>query len=295
MSIRQGMKGRLRATTVMTRLRIFETFLSPGFYIVVSLALVLAHILIYYFTRGIDSSGFNFSLNPVYDIIGRSLEGAFGKTILEKIFADGPFFFAFCISFLPVLIFLSINSVFRLGLEKKVGALELLIYGPVDVTTCFFAFFLKDMFFSFIHFGVLSLFFFITAAVNNLWIGSTILFSLIPLIFLSAAIYAYGVFISTLTDNSASAVALFAGIMLFFLIIMMGSFAMVSGYMRSLSTVFAWIVKWFSPIFYWSLVIEALEIQNWLMYIINSIALLALCTLLIMVSHFILKARGVLS
>jgi len=295
MILRPGIKERLHATSVLTRLRIIETFLSPGLYIVMSLGLVLGHILIYYFVRGIDSSGFDFSLNSVYDFIGRSLEGAFGRTILEKIFADGPFFFAFYISFLPALIFLSINSVFHLGLEKKVGALELLIYGPVDTTACFLAFFLKDIFFSLINLGVLFLFYTITAALNNLWLGPAVLFALIPLIFLSAAVYAYGIFTSTLTDNSASAIALFAGIMIFFLIVMMGSFAIVSGYIRSLSTVFAWIVKWFSPVFYWGLVIEALEVQNWPMYIVNSIALLVLCAILMMGSHFILRARGVQS
>jgi hypothetical protein len=88
-------------------------------------------------------------------------------------------------------------------------------------------------------------------------------------------------------------VALYLGLMVFFVIVLMGSFTIVSGYVRNLSTVFAWVVKWISPLFYWNLAMQSVEVQGWLLYAVSLIVLLVLGALVLAVSHFILKARGV--
>jgi hypothetical protein len=287
------MNERINATSVLARRRIYETFISPGFYIAMTLGLVLAYFLVAGFVRAIDSSGLAFGLNPVYELIGRSLEGAFGRTLVEKLFAEGPFVFALYIGFLPMLLYLAVSSVFRFGLEKKIGALELLAYGPADGTAGFLATYLKDLLMTVIYLVVLLAFFAITAVLNNLLLGPTFFFTLVILLFFSVAVYAYGVFASTLTDNSASAVALYLGLMVFFVIVLMGSFTIVSGYVRNLSTVFAWVVRWISPLFYWNLAMQSVEVQGWLLYAVSLIVLLVLGALVLAVSHFILKARGV--
>jgi len=287
------MNERMNATSVLARRRIRETFISPGFYIAMTAGLVLAQLLVAGFVRAIDSSGLAFGLNPLYDLIGRSLEGAFGRTLVEKLFAEGPFVFALYIGFLPMLLYLAVSSVFRFGLEKKIGALELLAYGPADGTAAFLAAFLKDLLMTVIYLAVLLLFFAVAAALNNLLLGPTFFFALVILMFLAVAVHAYGVFASTLTDNSASAVALFLALMVFFLIVLMGSFTIVSGYVRNLSTVFAWVVKWISPLFYWNLAVQAVEIRGWLMYAVSLLVLLVLAGAVLTASHFILKSRGV--
>jgi hypothetical protein len=106
------------------------------------------------------------------------------------------------------------------------------------------------------------------------------------------AIYAYGIFASSLTDNSASAIAVFLGLILFFVIIMMGSFTVVSGYVRNLTSVFAWIIKWISPLFYWDLALRVVEVGNWGMYFVGIALLLVLSAVVLLVSHFTIKARG---
>jgi hypothetical protein len=289
------MNQRVHATTVLARRRILETLISPGFYVAQTIGLVLAYFLVAGFVRAIDSSGFDYQLYPAYELIGSSLVGAFGATFVEKLFSEGPFLFTLYIAFLPVLLYLAVSSVFRFGLEKKVGALELLTYGPADSTAYFLAALIKDILMTAIYLVVLLVFLLVAGVLNNLILGPSFYYSLIILFFLSIAIYAYGIFASSLTDNSASAIAVFLGLILFFIIIMMGSFTIVSGYVRNLASVFAWIVKWISPLFYWDLALRVVEVGNWGMYFIGILLLLVLSTAILLISHLTMKARGVRS
>ena len=278
---------------MLARSRVYETVISPGFYIAQAIGLVLAYLLVSGFVQAVDSSGLNFSLNPVYDLINRSLQGAFGATMVDKLFAEGPFLLILYVASLPVLAYLAVSSVFRFGLEKRVGALELLAYGPSDGTSYFMAFLVKDLLLTALYLVVLLVFLWITAALNNLILGPTFFFTLVVLFFLAMAIDAYGIFVSTLTDNSASAVALFLGVNLLFLVLLMGSFTIFSGYVRSLSSVFAWVVKWFSPLFWWNLGLQSVEVGGWALYFSSLAILMGLSAVLLVASHFILKARGV--
>jgi len=289
------MSQRTHATNVLAKRRILETLISPGFYVAQTIGLVLAYLLVIGFIRAIDSSGFNYALNPAYELIGRSLVGAFGETFVEKLFSEGPFLFTLYVAFLPVLLYLAVSSVFRFGLEKKVGALELLTYGPADGTSYFLAALVKDILMTAIYLVVLFVFLLIAGLLNNLILGPSFYYSLIILFFLSAAIYAYGIFASTLTDNSASAIAVFLGLILFFIIIMMGSFTVVSGYVRNLASVFAWIVKWISPLFYWDLALRVIAVGNWGVYFLGIGLLLVLTAVILFISHLTIKARGVRS
>jgi len=287
------MNQRLNATLVLSKRRILETLIAPGYYVALALALVVAYFLITGFTHSVDSGGFDFRLYPVYELIGRSLVGAFGLTFVEKLFAEGPFVFTLYVAFLPVFLYLAVSSVFRFGLEKKVGALELITYGPADGSSYFLASLAKDVLLTALSLAVLLAFLLTAAAVNNLILGPAFYVNLAMLFLLAAAVYAYGVLSSTLTDNSASAIALFLGLMLFFLVVLMGSFTIISGYVRNLASVFAWAVKWISPLFYWDLGLGAAEVGSWGLYSLSLAALAALCTAVLFLSHLILRARGV--
>lgn len=289
------MNDRAHAAAVLAKMRIQETLISPGFYVAQTIGLVLAYFLVSGFVRAIDSSGFDYQLYPAYELIVRSLVGAFGGTFVDKLFAEGPFLFTLYVAFLPVLLYLSVSSVFRFGLEKKVGAIELLNYGPVDGTSYFLASLIKDILMTLIYLAVLLLFLLIAAALNNLILVPTFYYSLIMIFFFSIAISAYGIFASSLTDNSASAIAVFLGLILFFIIVMMGSFTIVSGYVRNLASVFAWVVKWISPVFYWTLGLGYVETGNWGLYLVSISLLLVLSGVILFISHLIIKARGVRS
>ena len=287
------MSPRLRATAVIARRRILETVISPGWYVALTIGLLLAYLLVAGFVRAVDSSGFDFTRDPAYDLIGRSLAGAFGTTFVSKLFAEGPFLFTLYVGFLPVLLYLAVSSVFRFGLEKKVGALELLTYGPADATAYFLAALVKDLLLTLISLVVLLLFLLVAAGLNNLVLGPAFFSSLVILFFLCASIYGYGILAASLTDNSASAIALFLGLVLVFSIVMIGSFTVVSGYVRNLASVFAWVIQWISPLFYWNLALRFAEVGNWGLYALGALLLLALAAAVLALSHLTMKVRGV--
>ena len=287
------MSPRLRATAVIARRRILETVISPGWYVALTIGLLLAYLLVAGFVRAIDSSGFAFTLDPAYDLIGRSLAGAFGTTFVSKLFAEGPFLFTLYVGFLPVLLYLAVSSVFRFGLEKKVGALELLTYGPADATAYFLAALVKDLLLTLLSLAVLLLFLLVAAGINNLVLGPAFFASLVILFFLCIAIYGYGILAASLTDNSASAIALFLGLVLVFSIVMVGSFTVVSGYVRNLASVFAWVIQWVSPLFYWNLALRFAEVGNWGLYALGALLLLVLAAAVLALSHLTMKVRGV--
>jgi hypothetical protein len=287
------MNYRLHATRVIARRRIQELAISPGFYVAATLGLLLAYFLVAGFVRAVDSSGFDFRLHPVYDLLGRSLEGAFGGVVVKKLFAEGPFQLVLYVAFLPVLLFLAASSVYRFGLERKVGAVELLAYGPADGTSYFLAFLIKDLLATLLYLAALTGFLAAAAALHNLVLGPTFFYCLALLPFVSVAVYAWGIFASTLTDNSASALAVFLALLVFFLLVFLGSFTIASGYVASLSTVLAWVVRWVSPLYYWDQALRCAEVAAWPLFALDLALLLAAGAAVLTASHFILKARGV--
>ena len=287
------MSERLHAVRVIGRLKVRETLIGPGYYITLTLGLLLGYFLVRGFTASVDSSGFNYHLHPVYDLIGRSLEGVFGATFVEQLFAEGPFLFALSVCFVPVFIYLAVSSVFRFGLEKKVGALELLAYGPADGAAYFLASFVKDLLLSLLSLAIIACFLLAAALMNNLLLGPMFAYSLVLILFFSLSIYAYGILASSLTENSGSAIALFTGIILFFLIILLGSFTIVSDYVQTLSRVFAWVVQWLSPFFYSNLGLQAVQAGETGKIVLSLIMLLTVSGALLFLSHITLKVKGV--
>jgi hypothetical protein len=287
------MSERLHASRVIASRRLLEAVITPGFYIALMIGLLAGYYLVVGFAGAIDSSGFNFQLHPIYDLIARSLSGAFGATFVEKLFAEGPFLFALYVAFLPILLYLAVSSVFRFGLEKNVGAVELLTYGPADGTSYFLAFFLKDVLLTLLSVVVLLAFFAVAAAMNNLVLGPMFLVSLVLIFFAAMAVFAYGILASVLTDSAASSIALFIGFLVLFLLVQMGSFTIVSRYVRSFSGLLSWIINWLSPLFYWNLGLAAAEMGGSGGFLLSLLALLALTGVVLYASHLAMRIRGV--
>ena len=287
------MSLRLHAAAVIVRRRLLESALGPGYYAVLTGGLVLAWLLVAGFVRAVDSSGFDYTLYPAYNLIGSALAGAFGATFTAKLFAEGPFLFTLYAAFLPVLLYLAVSSVFRFGLEKKVGAVELLTYGPADAAAYLLAALVKDLLLTLVSLAALLLFLLAAAGLNNLVLGPAFFASLIILFFVAAAVYGYGILAASLTDNSASAVALFLGVILLFGGVMAGSFTVVQGYARDLAGVAARAIQWLSPLFYWTLALRAAEVGDWGTYVGAALLLALLAAALLWAGHLIMKLRGV--
>ena len=152
---------------------------------------------------------------------------------------------------------------------------------------------IKDVLFTLLYIFVLFLFLGLAALINNLVMGPMFFYSLPLIFFISLAIYAFGILASTLSDSAATAVAFLAGVLLFFLIILFGSFTIVSAYVRNVANVFAWIVKWLSPFFYWNIGLRAAETGNVPMFILSLLLLILLTVVILLLSNLITKRRGV--
>jgi hypothetical protein len=288
------MRTRINAAVIIAKRELFEGFISPGFYIAITIGLFVGFLLISGFVTSVGSSGLDYNaLNPFYNIIFKSLKGAFGDTFVNKLFSEGPFLFAIIIAFLPVLLFLSISSVFKFGFEKNIGIIELLSYGPADGTSYLCASLAKNCIVTGFSLLILFLFFSLAALINNLVPGSTFYFALPLLFFFSTAVYGYVVFVSVITNNAASSVAAFITILIVYVLLQIGSFALVGGYVRNLSGVVAWIIQWFSPVFYWHFGLDSVDYGNILGFFLSLLFLLMLACILLAASHFILKKRGV--
>lgn len=287
------MNERWHATITLAKRRIFETFISPGFYVAVTAGLLLGYFLVSGFVSAVDSSGLNYFLNPVYELIARSLSGVFGSTYVLKLFAEGPFLFALHVAYIPYLLYLAVSAVYRFGFEKNVGAMELVMYGPADGTSCFMAFLLRNIVFTVVYSAALLLFFWITALVSNMVLGPQFFYALVMMFFLALAVYAYGALTSVVSANSSVGTALFAGILIFLILIQMGSFTIVSGYVKSLTSVIASLIKWVSPLFYWNTGLSSIDYGFSGGYVLNMLYLVVLSAVLLIVSHFIVKTKGV--
>ena len=88
------MNRRFHAAVVIARRQAFETLLAPGLYVTLALGLLLGFFLVTGFAASVDTAGFNPTLHPLYDTLGRFLTGSFGLAFVQKLFAEGPFLLA---------------------------------------------------------------------------------------------------------------------------------------------------------------------------------------------------------
>ncbi|MBN1698610.1 MAG: hypothetical protein JW881_13935 [Spirochaetales bacterium] len=288
------MRSRIKAAYIMGKRELFEVCITPGVYIALTLGLVTGFLLVAGFIHSIGSSGLDYNnLNPAYDMIFKSLSGAFGGTFVDKLFSEGPFFFALVLSFLPVLVYLSVSSVFKFGFEKNTGVIELISYGPADGTSYFLASFAKNCIVTGLSLAALFLFYSLASLIGNLVLGPTFVFALFLLFFFSCACYGYVVFVSVVAHNAASAVAAFIAIFTAFVLLHLMSLAMVAGYVKSFSGIIAWALRWFSPVFYWSFGLDSVDYGNIGGFFLSVLLLLVLSGALLGASHTVLGKKGV--
>jgi ABC-type multidrug transport system permease subunit len=217
----------------------------------------------------------------------------FGNTFVAKLFAEGPFLLALLVSFLPVFLFLAISSVFRFGQEKNAGAVELLTYGPADGTAYLLASFIKDVAFAAASLLLITLFLWLAAAIGNLVLGPLFLLLLPVLLCASLAVFSYGVLCSILASNASSALAAFLGTLLLFLVVLAGSFSIASASVRTVSSVAAAIIQWFSPLFYTSMCVRAAQGGAAGSFLGGIGLMLVLSAALLGLSHLAVRRRGV--
>jgi len=287
------MYQRLLALKIITKRNLTETLMRPGFYIAFTISLIICFSLTQGFLGSIGSSGFTPAAHPFYSLVTRFISGAFGAALCTKIFSAGPFLFIIFITFLPFVIYLAISSLYQFINEKNTGALELIVYGPVDATCCLLAAMARNILLTLAYAATLLSFCLVCALTGNLVLGAPFFFSLGILIFSAFAFYGYSALFAVLAENAASAIALFLLLCIGFLLLQAGSLAITTGYLKSLAGIFSNLLQWVSPLFYWNHALDAAEYGNLQVYLSDMLWLVILTTIQLVICHLVLKAKGV--
>jgi ABC-type transport system involved in multi-copper enzyme maturation permease subunit len=287
------MRERLHAMKVVARTQLTESLLSPGVYVALAIGMGIGWLLCAGFVRSVDSSGFDPRLNGFWDFATRAISGAFGPVFVERMFSDGPFLAILIISVAPVVLFLAIGSVFRFGMEKATGAVELIVYGPADGTAYFLGSVIKDAALSLGALAVLTLYFLLLAWVQNLVIGP-FFFAFLPVIFLlSLSLSAFGILCSTIVSHAAAALALFIALGLLFCAVMAGSLGSSVSAVRQAAQVASAVIQWVSPLYYAAMSARGFGGGSALGYSSGLLLMLILSAVVLLASHFIIRRRGV--
>jgi len=260
----------------LLKMKIKETAYNPGFYITVTIALVLSHFLIEGFVLCVESSGFNYAATPLYGFIGRTLNGIFGPAFTDRVFAAGPFLFSSAVSFALCFLFLSIISIFRFCFEKSTGVIEFVCCGPVDIRRYGTAVFFRDCLFLGISSGGIIIYNLTSAAAANLVFGpGDLVFSLI-LMAAGIVFFLYGNLLSMLASTAASALLSYLGVFALFLMVLTAGYADAAGYMGNLFQNVSRFLQWFSPLFYMQSAVKAFFFLRPLNLVLSFLALSAL-------------------
>ncbi|MGA2977779.1 MAG: hypothetical protein ABSF77_20960 [Spirochaetia bacterium] len=287
------MRDRMHAAGVVARTQLKESLLSPGLYVSLSAGLFIGWLLCADFARAVDSSGFDPRLSGFWSFATRALSGAFGPVFVEKLLTEGPFLAVLAASFAPFFFVLAIGSVFRFGLEKNAGAIELIVYGPADGTSYFIGSFLKDAALSAFALALLTLYFLVLAAVQNLAVGPMFLAALPVLFILALAIFSFGILCSVAAGNAAAALALFLGIGTLFTAMTVGSLSSAGSSVRAAAVTVSAGLQWFSPLYYASLCARAYGGGSAPAYAAGLALLAALTAAVLLGCHLLIRKKGV--
>ncbi len=241
---------RFRAVRVLAGRRLMEHLLAPATWVLAAFGLVLAFLIVQGFVRSVDSSGFDFSLHPLYEIIYGIIGSAFGVTYVRQLFGDGPFAFASLVAFAPVLLYYCLTSIQRFGHERRSGVVDLVAAGPADVPAYLFSFGAADTVAVAAHLALTGLFLAVSGIVWNLAVGLTLVAYLLGLLFFAASLLGLALLLVSLLRQPASAVALFLVVAAALASAEVVSFAMVGGGPGSGAVVASWVLRWLSPFYY---------------------------------------------
>ncbi len=283
----------LHITGILAKLNIKEAFLSPGYAIAATISTLVGYLVIIGFVGAIDSQGFNPMISPLFGNLVSALSGLFGTVMVARLFSQGPLLVALYAASIPMIAYCISSSLVKYNLEKDVGAIELIMFGPTGHMSYSTALLIKDFFCIALYLVFLTGFFLITATLNNLLLGPAFGWSLLMLLFLSLAIGSYARLCSALADSGAGALFLFYGLLLFFAFIYLGSFTVVSEYLRTFSEIISLIVQWVSPFYFSSMVMNGVEISSTLQVASGLFFIVVLSAVLLLITIRLEKHKGV--
>ena len=303
------MRQRRRAVFAILRFKLREAALTPGYYLVLAVAMAAVYLLVRFFVAGVDGGGFVcggvslaedndawstcYRRTPVYAILGRGITAAFGATFAASLFADGPFQIGLLVALIPCYAFAALMSVLGQGLEKRVGVIELVSYGPADGASFLIATLLRDVIVSAVTLVAISMFCVIAASAFNMGLGVRFVPIALACVLVATAFFGYGLLANALADGPAAATALLLLVTFLFTALFVASYALVAGYVATLSAVLATALQWISPLYYLGLAYTAISAGDTTGYLLSLGGLVALTAASLVCGSIVVRYRGV--
>ena len=289
---RQNTFLRLHAMRVLTRRRLIEQLMTPATWLLATFGLILVFLLVQAFVKSVDSSGFDFSLNPLYQIIYGIIGSAFGVTYVRQMFADGPFAFSLSVGFAPIILYLSLTSIQRFGYERRSGMVDLVAAGPADEPAYLFSFGAADVMVAAAQLILMGLFLALCGMVWNMATGLPVLMYLLGLLFFAVSLLGLALLFGAILPQPASALALFLLALAILAYADIASFTVVGGGFRSVANTASWALRWLSPFYYLDMGQMAVRSGHGSQFLAALFGQASLCVAFVLGGHMAARSRG---
>ncbi len=231
------------------------------------------------------------------------------KNYLDSIQTDNilisadPLNYPLFISVIIISFYLAILSAISISREKDQGTLEVLFYGPVSSLTYILGKYIKDILTYLVMVVFFLVYFWGVSLLTNLGFSYGLLKTILVSIFSVSCIVSFGLFISCLTGKMRNSIIWLVGILALFLAIQIGQSILLGMPEENMSPVLTYLgdtlsvvsqgINWISPFSYLTRGIDAVYLDNTLLYGLNILYSLAYSAILLLLSIFILKKKGV--
>jgi len=231
------------------------------------------------------------------------------KNYLDSIQADDilisadPLNYPLFISVIIISFYLAILSAISISREKDQGTLEVLFYGPVSSLTYILGKYIKDILTYLVMVVFFLVYFWGVSLLTNLGFSYGLLKTILVSIFSVSCIVSFGLFISSLTGKMRNSIIWLVGILALFLAIQIGQTILLGMPEENMSPVLTYLgdtlsvvsqaINWISPFSYLTRGIDSVQLGNTLLYGLNILYSLVYSAILLLLSIFILKRKGV--
>ncbi len=231
------------------------------------------------------------------------------KNYLDSIQADDilisadPLNYPLFISVIIISFYLAILSAISISREKDQGTLEVLFYGPVSSLTYILGKYIKDILTYLVMVVFFLVYFWGVSLLTNLGFSYGLLKTILISIFSVSCIVSFGLFISSLTGKMRNSIIWLVGILALFLAVQVGQTILLGMLEENMSPVLTYLgdtlsvvsqgINWISPFSYLTRGIDSVYLDNTLLYGLNILYSLAYSAILLLLSIFILKRKGV--
>ena len=133
----------------------------------------------------------------------------------------------------------------------------------------------------------------IAASAFNMGLGVRFVPIALACVLVATAFFGYGLLANALADGPAAATALLLLVTFLFTALFVASYALVAGYVATLSAVLATALQWISPLYYLGLAYTALSAGDTTGYLLSLGGLVALTAASLVCGSIVVRYRGV--